>query len=693
MTYSAFPIADYVTGLFTAKEAWIAPKDAFQDMDNVALKRGRVEKRKGSSLVAYAVARQFTLAGAATDFEDSADLVEVGHTGHNLSTGDYIVFQGVNGTGASGLNDKRFFITKVDNNNFTLDDVTYSGLGLDGTTQDGTVDLIKALTKAGGNATNGQISAITAARPTVVTTTGAHGLSTGNTIQIVEEEGTPVVGMRELLNVTSQITVLSTTEFELDGVDSTDFNAYTSGGTVSLVDVDADPITGLMEYQKSDGTKLLLVATTTRLGKFTGDKANVEALSTSDQFSGVATDYFQFSTYGDTTYLTNNVDAPWKWTGSGAPSAFSFGSTGLTISRIILPYKQRIIALNNTEGGTKFPQRLRWTSVLTSPTATPDWDAGSALDASTQDEIIGAEFLKDTLVVYFSNSVWVVKDTGSADFPFRWEKVDDLSTLVDAQHSIIGHENTVWAFGRGGWIRSDGMQVQPFDAPIPDFPEAIAPDQKAILSSARNLTEKQIWMAYPCCTQSRNNAVLVYNYETPSFSEYDYDYNVASEFNKQTAGVTWNDIDESWDSINQTWDSFITRAGFPEMFVGTEAGFLRRVNEGSSDDGAAIAFDVTTSRLTPYPDGTGQLGWIDLLVGQNDQTEIDIEVYGDWDPSERVTGVISFDADTNGQDKIWKRFYVNLISPTFRVRMYHIQPEPFVLHAMVPYFRRAGRLV
>ena len=110
---------------------------------------------------------------------------------------------------------------------------------------------------------------------------------------------------------------------------------------------------------------------------------------------------------------------------------------------------------------------------------------------------------------------------------------------------------------------SDGFQVRPFDQPIPDFPEAIAPDQKAILSSARNLTEKQIWMAYPCCTNSRNNAVLVFNYETPSFSEYDLDYNVASEFNKQTVGATWDDVDEAWEDINETWDSYITQAGFP----------------------------------------------------------------------------------------------------------------------------------
>lgn len=441
MTYQAFPIADYATGLFTAKEAWLAPKDAYQEMTNAAVKRGKIQKRPGSSLVAYAVARQFTLAGASTDFEDSSDAVEVGETGHGLTTGQYVVFQGVTGTGASGLNDKRFFITKVDDDNFTLDDVTYSGLGLDGTTQDGTVDLVKSLTKAAKIDSSG----VTQARPAVVTTASAHGLSTGNTVQIVEEEGSAIVGMREIVNVTSTVTVLSTTEFELDAVDSTDFNAHTSGGTVALVDVDADPVTGLFEYAASDGTKLLLVATTTRLGKFTGDKANVEALSTSDQFGGTATDYFQFGVFGDDVLFTNNTDAPWEWTGSGAPSAHSFGSTGLTLSRIILPYKQRWIALNNTEGGTKFPQRVRWTSLITAPgkPSATNWNDGSALDASTQDEIVGAAFLKDTLIVYFSNSVWALKDTGSADIPFRWEKIDDLSTLVDAQFSVIGHENAV----------------------------------------------------------------------------------------------------------------------------------------------------------------------------------------------------------------------------------------------------------
>jgi hypothetical protein len=685
--YTSFPIVDMSSGLFTAKDAWLAPHDAYQDMQNACLKRSKIQKRKGSKLVAYAADRQFTLAGAATDFEDSGDLVEVGETGHGLVSGQYIVLQGVTGTGASGLNDQRFFITKVDDDNFTLDGVTYSGLGPGATPQDGTVDLINALTD------KGKISSVSKANPALVVTSSAHGLSTGNTVQIVEEPDSSIVGMKEILYAESTVTVTSTTEFELDQVNSTNFTAYTSGGTVALVDTDADPITGLFEFKKFDGTSTMMITTTKRLGEFTGSKGNVEAASTSDQFTGTGTDYFQFSSYGDKAYFTNFVDAVFQWTGSGAPAAHTFSSLTINKARIILPYKQRLIILNTKESGTEFPQRVRWTAVLTSPTATPDWDSGSALDASTQDAIIGAKFLKDTLVVYFENSVWALKDSGSADIPFRWEKIDDLSTFINSQHSVIGHQNAVWAFGRSGWQLCDGFQVKPFDTPIPDFPEKIAPDERDILFSGRNLTEKQIWMAYPSNDETRNNSVLVYNYESPSFCEYNIDYNVSGEFSKQTSGTTYADIVDPYEKMNTSYEDYIAAAGIPEMFTGTESGMFKRMNESSSDDGVSICLDLLTSRLVPYPDAQGQLGWIDFLFTKNNNTSVNIEAFSDWDPLQRVEGSISLDSDVQGQEKVWKRFYVNLISQAFRIRIYHDQPEPFELHAMVPYFRKAGRLI
>ena len=86
------------------------------------------------------------------------------------------------------------------------------------------------------------ITGITQANPAVVTVDIPHGLSTGDQISIED-----VVGMTEVNDdlhggsfpgenwLFHTITVLSTTTFSLDGVDSSAYTAYSSGGTFNQV--------------------------------------------------------------------------------------------------------------------------------------------------------------------------------------------------------------------------------------------------------------------------------------------------------------------------------------------------------------------------------------------------------------------------------------------------------------------------
>lgn len=91
-------------------------------------------------------------------------------------------------------------------------------------------------TAAGVTDTHATISGATAASPVVITTSAAHGFTTGDRIRI-----TKVLGMTELNDISRnpyKITVLTTTTFslqDLDGnnIDGSAFTAYTSGGQVN----------------------------------------------------------------------------------------------------------------------------------------------------------------------------------------------------------------------------------------------------------------------------------------------------------------------------------------------------------------------------------------------------------------------------------------------------------------------------
>lgn len=72
------------------------------------------------------------------------------------------------------------------------------------------------------------ITNITQANPGVVTTSAAHGYTTGDMIRI-----TGVSGMTVVNNNYFHVTVLTTTTFQLTGVNTSGFSAYTSGGTAT----------------------------------------------------------------------------------------------------------------------------------------------------------------------------------------------------------------------------------------------------------------------------------------------------------------------------------------------------------------------------------------------------------------------------------------------------------------------------
>jgi len=73
------------------------------------------------------------------------------------------------------------------------------------------------------------ITGITQADPAVVTVADTSVYNDGDTVTI-----SGVVGMTEINGLSSTITILNATTFELDTIDSTGFTAYTSGGTVSV---------------------------------------------------------------------------------------------------------------------------------------------------------------------------------------------------------------------------------------------------------------------------------------------------------------------------------------------------------------------------------------------------------------------------------------------------------------------------
>ncbi len=143
--------------------------------------------------------------------------------GHGFVDGDEIFITDV--MGMTQINDSAYIVTNSATNTFELD-------GIDSTTF--------AAYKSGGfvsrtfltlGTTSGStaISTVSLANPCVVTTSGAHGLATGQVVVLASIKGTAQLNQGAYC-----ITVLDGTHFELNGIDARDLTAYVSGGTVAV---------------------------------------------------------------------------------------------------------------------------------------------------------------------------------------------------------------------------------------------------------------------------------------------------------------------------------------------------------------------------------------------------------------------------------------------------------------------------
>jgi hypothetical protein len=90
------------------------------------------------------------------------------------------------------------------------------------------------------------ITAVTQANPAVVTS-ATHGLSDGDVVEI-----SGIVGMTELNSNRYVVNVLTANTFELLGVNSTGYGAWTSGGTFSVGDF--SDFCDLTNYNRTGGT-------------------------------------------------------------------------------------------------------------------------------------------------------------------------------------------------------------------------------------------------------------------------------------------------------------------------------------------------------------------------------------------------------------------------------------------------------
>lgn len=307
---------------------------------------------------------------------------------------------------------------------------------------------------------------------------------------------------------------------------------------------------------------------------------------------------------------------------------------------LIFPYRGYLVFLNTWEGNDQnvfnFGNRARWTQigtpyysepVPTTPnpqtfdikTARDDlFGRGGANDAPTNEVIIGADFIRDILVVYFERSTWRLRFVNNAQNPFVWERVNkELGS--SCTNSTIPFDKGLMAISNRGIVISDGNDTVRFDEKIPDDIFNIRQNNDGLerVNGIRTFRTKLNFWTIPSAANPNGiypDQVLVFNYETKNWSYFDDCFTCFGYFYPSNAGKRWVDLPDPWPSYdNITALDGVSQEGYETIVAGNQQGFVFKLEQTTpKNDVSLFISNIVGSTVTSpnhnLPEGT----WITI---------------------------------------------------------------------------------
>ena len=609
MPFDRFLIAPFNTGLQQDLRPWQILDDAFTQLNNAYVFRGRVRKRFGSALMgapgAIPLASQF----------NSRLRMSVGTT---------------NSSGALSVTVPGS-IFKV-GQAFSVDNVmlTVSVLGTPGV-------LLSTDPAVSGtyNTTTGAL---------VIASTSAHG-----TKPVYFYPAEPVMGFTnyQMGAINNQPTYAFDTQF-----------AYMWNGTSWV----RSGTGGAPEWADPAGTRINYFWT----ANWRGATPNVATMFvtnfqvTNPNGAGEVTDDpIWYTQNGATWDAAENAAGFYFLPSPGNPPVPGPPRTGpfIVTARIIVSYKGRLVLLNTIEndnggggfgGGTNswYPQRARFSHFgdpfadnawyepnqtdTNAPALTGIGDGGGFIDASTEEQIISAEFIKDRLIVFFERSTWELADTGNSLDPFRWYKINtELGS--EATFSSIPFDRQILTMGTTGIHACNGANVERIDTKIPDQIFSITQKNLGVerVFGIRDYFTECVYWSFPSDQQLKttpqfNNRILLYNYTNDSWAFND-DCITAFGYFEQQPDQTWASTTSTWQELEQVWASGENQAQFRQIIAGNQEGYVFLVLPDETRN--APVLQITNAVVASNPNIV-TLTIVDHEINQDD-----------WIAIENMTGV------------------------------------------------------
>ena len=519
-------------------------------------------------------------------------------------------------------------------------------------------------------------------------------------------------------------------------------NAYIRRGTVNKRNgysqfgntvPDNNPIMGIMRYiNETTGAISLVVATTVNLYLFDPGTGNYDPVASPPTFTGNITNFFNWTNWqpvsGGSSFLffVNNKDNIGTFDGTTYASLVPvIDGSGQTIDTAldVEVYKQRLLAIRPTlsvDGVQN--QSIYWSAVQNVDNASDAWRVdiagkGGFLAAPTGDIIQSTEFIRDVLVVFFTNSTWIFRYTGNDASPFRWDRVNN-SKSTNAPYATIAYDERCTSIGNTGLIACDGVNVQRYDIPIIDYYETNFSEQyytQAFSQRYDNLT--QSWTLF--VSQERDpdkfplvggvapgsDSALIYNFIENTWATYTWSTPLTclGIFFNET-GTTWASLnvspEDQWENTDEAWNAYGGQKGAPILLAGDTTGHVYYMDDGKSvtDNGASIIPDIVTTRWNPIMQigQKVQFPYIDIYyyiasVDIDNPIQVTLNFFVDNSDNIATSRTLTLDGPKNSE-LAFKRIYINLIGEFIQMEIDPDVDSFMQFVGFILWVRPAGRL-
>lgn len=465
----------------------------------------------------------------------------------------------------------------------------------------------------------------------------------------------------------------------------------------------SDPVIGVTEFEDLNGTKTLLAFTTKKQYKFdtgTQDWVNIthQSAGVDVDWTGDEEDTLDFAvcagldsggTYTKWVIITNGVDKPRYWDGSGRFKLYSpTGITGFTTCKTITAYYNYVVMGNVTTASDNH-STVFWSNAQKLDdfsTATVDGDTGAGVIPDVDGDIVKLMVLGDRCYIYTLNTIHSMMYVGGA-VTMTFMRVLAETRLLSSRsitnvgqfHLFMSQENVV-LFDGTSITREIGDRI------YRGYRDELYSSKRYFAFAFHDPAKRQVYFAYPTATdvsQIYNVEYQLTDMQSSSWTKFQYNERIISMgFFSRNSDLHWDSAQIAgvgWNQLTISWAQGSIKGGFPVKVAGTAGGRVLLLDDtAQNDQNTAIDSWFDTMDYTVPQSFLSELGrWIEVEM---ELRGFECDVYYSKDEGQTYTFVKKLDLTSE-----WKKYkiFVDVMSRTFRIRLRNQCPSSWLQYRWI----------